>query len=141
MYCRSIHEVFIEVLTAGVFYGKRSAIRVRINVAVLLQADQGTGMLENYLDVAAAAEILKVHPETIKRLIRRKVLPAEKVGNKWVIERDRLQGFAGAYDSRRGRDSRAPTRRCNWAMTTCCSAISASRFSRLAAFRPRSLSG
>ena len=60
-------------------------------------------MLENYVGVDEAARILRVHPETVKRLIRKKVLAAAKVGNKWVIERDRLDVFAGSYDRRRGR--------------------------------------
>ncbi len=60
-------------------------------------------MFENYIDVAEAAKILKVHPETVKRLIRDGKLPATKFGNKWVIERERLQMFASSYTGRPGR--------------------------------------
>ena len=60
-------------------------------------------MLENYVDADEAAQLLKVHPETVKRLIRRKHLPATKVGNKWIIERERLLEFGATYDRRRGR--------------------------------------
>lgn len=60
-------------------------------------------MFENYTDVLGASKILKVHPETVKRLIREGKLPATKFGNKWIIERDLLAAFAGSYDGRRGR--------------------------------------
>ena len=58
-------------------------------------------MLENYIDVIEASKILDVHPETVKRLIREGKLTATKFGNKWIMERNRLQVFANAYDSRR----------------------------------------
>ncbi len=60
-------------------------------------------MFENYIDVLEASKILKVHPETIKRLIREGKLPATKFGNKWIIDRNLLAVFAGSYDRRRGR--------------------------------------
>ncbi len=60
-------------------------------------------MFENYVDVIEASRILGVHPETVKRLIREGKLTATKFGNKWIIERDRLQMFADTYDGRRGR--------------------------------------
>ena len=60
-------------------------------------------MLENYLDVIEASKILDVHPETVKRLIREGKLPATKFGNKWIMDRDRLQMFAVTYDGSRGR--------------------------------------
>lgn len=60
-------------------------------------------MFENYMDALEASKILKVHPETVKRLIREGKLPATKYGNKWLMERDHLLAFAGAYDGRRGR--------------------------------------
>lgn len=60
-------------------------------------------MLENYVDVIEASKILDVHPETVKRLIREGKLAAIKFGNKWIMERDRLQMFAATYDGSRGR--------------------------------------
>ena len=60
-------------------------------------------MLENYIDVIEASKILDVHPETVRRLIREGKLTATKFGNKWIMEQDRLQMFANAYDGRRGR--------------------------------------
>ena len=67
-------------------------------------------MLENYIGADEAAQILKVHAETVKRLIRRRVLPAEKMGNKWIIARDRLVLFASVYSGARGRPRVAPPR-------------------------------
>ena len=63
-------------------------------------------MFENYVDVIEAAKILDVHPETVKRLIREGKLTATKLGNKWIMERDRLQMFANTYDRSRGRARR-----------------------------------
>ena len=63
-------------------------------------------MLENYIDVIEASKIMDVHPETLKRLIREGKLTAIKFGNKWIIERDRLQVFANTYDRSRGRARR-----------------------------------
>ncbi len=60
-------------------------------------------MLENYVDVIEASKILNVHPETVKRLIREGKLTATKFGNKWIMERDRLQMFANTYNGSRGR--------------------------------------
>jgi excisionase family DNA binding protein len=60
-------------------------------------------MLENYIDVTEASRILKVHPETVKRLIRDGKLSATKFGNKWIMDRDHLQSFASTYDGSRGR--------------------------------------
>ena len=63
-------------------------------------------MLENYIDVIEASNILDVHPETVKRLIREGKLTATKFGNKWIMDRDRLQMFANTYHGRRGRARR-----------------------------------
>ena len=63
-------------------------------------------MFENYVDVIEASKILSVHPETVKRLIREGKLTATKFGNKWIMERDRLQMFANTYDRSRGRARR-----------------------------------
>ncbi len=63
-------------------------------------------MFENYVDVIEASKILDVHPETVKRLIREGKLTATKFGNKWIMERDRLQMFANTCDRSRGRARR-----------------------------------
>ena len=58
--------------------------------------------LENYLNVDEAACWLRVHPETVRRLCRQGHLPAEKLGNAWLIDSDALEVFAGTYDPRPG---------------------------------------
>jgi len=62
-------------------------------------------ILNGYLSVKEAAEVLGVHPGTIKRLCREKKLAAEKIHNGWLIHNDVLQSFAERYDGRRGRPS------------------------------------
>jgi len=54
-------------------------------------------VFDQFLDANEAAARLKVHPETVKRLIRMKQLPARKFGNKWLIDRDVLDQFAATY--------------------------------------------
>lgn len=58
--------------------------------------------LENYVNVADAAERLNIHPESVRRLIRQGRLPAKKFANSWLIARDVLEQFANGYDRRPG---------------------------------------
>lgn len=60
-------------------------------------------ILNDYLNVKEAAEILGVHSGTLKRLCREKKLTAEKVHNGWLIHNDIVQSFAKRYNGRRGR--------------------------------------
>jgi excisionase family DNA binding protein len=62
--------------------------------------------IENYFNVIEAAHRLRIHPESVKRLIRQGDLPAVKVGNVWLIDRDKLEVFAGTYTPKRGRKRR-----------------------------------
>ena len=57
---------------------------------------------ENYLTVIEAGRRLRVHPETVKRLCRQVDLPATKLHNTWLINKDILDNFAGTYNPRRG---------------------------------------
>ena len=60
--------------------------------------------LNDYLDVVEAAGILDIHWETVKRLCREGKIPAQKVHNKWLINKDDLARFAATYDEpRRGK--------------------------------------
>ena len=52
---------------------------------------------EEYEDACFAAKRLHIHPESVKRLIRRGKLPARKFANKWFIRKDVLEQFAGQY--------------------------------------------
>ena len=45
---------------------------------------------DNYLNVIEASRRLKVHPETVKRLCRQGDLPANKIHNTWLINKDVL---------------------------------------------------
>ena len=61
-------------------------------------------ILDNYVGVVEAAEILNVHWETVKRMCREKRIPAKKVHNMWLIEKNDLDRFASTYDEpRRGK--------------------------------------
>ena len=57
---------------------------------------------DSYLNVIEAGRRLKVHPETVKRLCRQGDLPAIKIHNTWLIQRDILDNFAGTYIPKRG---------------------------------------
>ena len=63
-------------------------------------------LLEDYFNVIEAGKRLGIHPETVKRLCRQKDLPAVKVHNTWLIDRETLNIFAGTYISRRGAKKR-----------------------------------
>ncbi len=57
---------------------------------------------DDYATVKEAAERLNIHPESVRRLIRKGKLPARKFANTWLIERDVLEQFASHYDPRPG---------------------------------------
>jgi len=60
-------------------------------------------VLDGYSNITKAAEILGIHPGTVKRLCREEKLVAEKVHNMWLINNDTLNDFAARYYGRRGR--------------------------------------
>ena len=47
----------------------------------------------SYLNVIEAGRRLKIHPETVKRLCRQGDLPASKIHNTWLIDRDILDNL------------------------------------------------
>lgn len=59
-------------------------------------------LLEQYAGVDDVSKRLKIHPESVRRLIRQGKLPAIKFGNKWLVERAALEQFASHYDPRPG---------------------------------------
>jgi len=65
--------------------------------------------LDNYVNVIEAGRRLKVHPETVKRLCRQGDLPAIKIHNTWLINKDVLDNFAGTYSPKRGARKRLIT--------------------------------
>ena len=58
--------------------------------------------LDNYFNVIEASHLLRIHPETVKRLCRQGDLPAVKIRNTWLIAKDTLDNFAGTYIPKRG---------------------------------------
>jgi len=61
---------------------------------------------ETFVDILEASRRLNIHPESVRRLIRKGKLPAYKFANKWLIERDVLEQFAQTYDGRPGAKAR-----------------------------------
>ncbi|MBE0430697.1 MAG: helix-turn-helix domain-containing protein [Dehalococcoidia bacterium] len=61
-------------------------------------------VLDNYVSVVEAGQILGVHWETVKRMCREGRIQASKVHNMWLIDQDDLARFAATYDDpHRGR--------------------------------------
>jgi excisionase family DNA binding protein len=54
---------------------------------------------KNVFTVEEVAELLGVHPETIRRAIKRKELKAAKIGKAWCISKLDLEGY---YQSKGG---------------------------------------
>ena len=51
----------------------------------------------DYATISEAAALLGIHPELVRRLIRRGELPAETVLGRVVVRRDELAQFAATY--------------------------------------------
>jgi excisionase family DNA binding protein len=58
---------------------------------------------EDYLDLVEAARELGIHPQSLRRLIKQKKIPAVLFAGKYLIERDKLEMFKANYDPRPGR--------------------------------------
>ena len=58
-------------------------------------------VLDNYINVHAAAEVLGVHWETVKRMCREGRMLARKVHNMWLIDKGDLTRFAANYNEPR----------------------------------------
>jgi len=54
-----------------------------------------------YLDVPAAARLLGLHEETVRRLVRENRIPATKVGRSWRFNRLRIEAWAEGRDGER----------------------------------------
>ncbi len=61
---------------------------------------------EDYVNVIEAADALRLHPETVKRLCRQGDISAIKIHNTWLIRKDELASFSSSYAPRRGPGSR-----------------------------------
>lgn len=62
--------------------------------------------LDEYLNIIQTSDILRLHPETVKRLCRQGDIQATKIHNTWLIHRDTVAAFASTYKPSRGPGSR-----------------------------------
>ena len=60
-------------------------------------------LLNSVLSTSEAANVLGIHPLSIQKLIYSGALSAEKIANRWLIQKDELTEFAKTYNSSRGR--------------------------------------
>ena len=58
---------------------------------------------DDYLDLVEAARALNIHPQSLRRLIKQKKVPAILFAGKYLIPRDKLEMFKANYDPRPGR--------------------------------------
>ena len=58
---------------------------------------------DNYLDLVEASRVLSIHPQSLRRLIKQKKVPAVLFAGKYLIARDKLEMFKSNYDPRPGR--------------------------------------
>jgi excisionase family DNA binding protein len=58
---------------------------------------------DNYMDLVDAARILGIHPQSLRRLIKQRKVPAVLFAGKYLIERAKLEMFKSNYDPRPGR--------------------------------------
>ena len=60
-------------------------------------------LTQSVISSAEAAAFLGIHPLSIQKLIYSGSLSAEKIANRWLIQRDELAEFAKTYNPNRGR--------------------------------------
>lgn len=58
---------------------------------------------EDYLDLVQAAQVLGIHPQSLRRLIKAGNVPARMFAGKYLIEKSALNQFKTTYDPRPGR--------------------------------------
>lgn len=60
-------------------------------------------LFAGYFSLPEAAEYLRVHHETVARLVRARHLRAIKRGGRWWVKAEDLENFAMTYEGRPGR--------------------------------------
>ena len=60
-------------------------------------------LTQSVVSSSEAASFLGIHPLSIQQLIYSGSLSAEKIANRWLIQRDELAEFAKTYNPNRGR--------------------------------------
>lgn len=73
---------------------------------MLCRNNKAMAQLDDYLTIIQAARVLRLHPETVKRLCRQGDIPAAKVHNTWLIHKRDLASFSSTYKPSRGPGSR-----------------------------------
>ena len=58
------------------------------------------------LSTAEVARRLGIHHYSVNRLIRRGLLPAQKIGKTWAVEEEDAERLARSYRGKRGRPPR-----------------------------------
>ncbi len=61
-----------------------------------------------YLFLHEAAKELGIHPQSLRRLIKQKKVPAIMFAGKYLIPRDQFERFKATYDPRPGRKPYRP---------------------------------
>ncbi|MCS7293930.1 MAG: helix-turn-helix domain-containing protein [Dehalococcoidia bacterium] len=80
------------------FFGRQDATTGRVNGAMA-----ASRLFDDYYDLVEAARELDIHPQSLRRLIKQKKIPATMFAGKYLIERDKLEMFKANYDPRPGR--------------------------------------
>lgn len=62
--------------------------------------------LDSYINIHEAARKLDIHEESLRRLARIGVFPAEKIGGQWFIDKEQFNMFATTYDAKTGKRKR-----------------------------------
>lgn len=58
---------------------------------------------DGWMDLVEASRELQIHPQSLRRLIKKGRVPASMFGGKYMVERDKLEMFKTNYDPRPGR--------------------------------------
>lgn len=67
------------------------------------QQDSFEQFKQDHLDLVEAAQMLGIHPQSLRRLIKGEKMPARMYAGKYLIDRHTLEMFKANYDPRPGR--------------------------------------
>ena len=56
--------------------------------------DEGPRSFERFIDLATAAELLQIHPDTLKKKTRVGQIPGRKIGRSWKYRVSELDAWA-----------------------------------------------
>jgi hypothetical protein len=78
-------------------------VRVKIeNKNKRISKTMANQIFDQYLDLIEAARELGIHPQSLRRLIKRNLVPAQQFAGKYLIQRTTLEVFKANYDPRPG---------------------------------------